>query len=398
MSRSRKALSVVCLAALFLLASSVPASADLVGWWNFDDEEALDLSGKGNDGTDNGVTYTDDTYNNSGFALDIVPNTSVVVPHSDSLDLNDTMTIAFWMKADNDLQPNNWNGPMSKSADVPDRLGWEFQRFDDQSRLDIRVDTDEGANSVRGNVTGTYDDDWVHVAWTLDEGEVVSFLDGELIEIGAYPHGDGFANEEADFVIGCRAENWCVFEGLLDDIGIWNEVLSDEAIEALAAGKPPVGPPDPPDNEPGDYNKDGVLDAADVDLQSAEMKKDAADQDLALYDHNEDKVVNVDDRLIWVKDLRKTWVGDSNLDNEFNSSDLVQVFASGKYEQDAMAGWGEGDWDGNMRFESSDLVFAFSDGGYEQGPPAAAGVPEPAGLTLLVLACFALPLVRRRRG
>ncbi len=31
----------------------------------------------------------------------------------------------------------------------------------------------------------------------------------------------------------------------------------------------------------GDYNGDGVLDAKDIDLQTAEMKKDPADQDLA---------------------------------------------------------------------------------------------------------------------
>ena len=91
-------------------------------------------------------------------------------------------------------------------------------------------------------------------------------------------------------------------------------------------------------------------------------------------------------RLIWIRTLRETWVGDSNLDNEFNSSDLVQIFGEGRYETGESAGWASGDWNGDMLFNSSDLVFAFSDGGYEMGPlvqPAA--VPEPSSIVLLLL-------------
>ncbi len=147
----------------------------------------------------------------------------------------------------------------------------------------------------------------------------------------------------------------------------------------------------------GDYNMDGALDVLDIDLQSAEMKKDVADQDLAKFDHNSDGMVDVDDRTIWVKDLRKTWVGDSNFDNEFNSGDLVQVFAAGKYETEQMAGWADGDWNGDMSFDSSDLVAAFSDGGYELGPPPAAAVPEPSSLVLALLSVMGLVGIVRRR-
>ena len=149
----------------------------------------------------------------------------------------------------------------------------------------------------------------------------------------------------------------------------------------------------------GDYNQDGVLDAVDIDLQSAEMKKPEGEQDLAMYDHNEDDRVNEADRTIWVKDLKGTWVGDSNFDREFNSGDLVAVFAAGKYETGEMAGWAQGDWDGDMVFDSGDLVAAFSDGGYEQGePPAVAAVPEPSSLVLALLSLMGLIGVSRRRN
>ena len=142
---------------------------------------------------------------------------------------------------------------------------------------------------------------------------------------------------------------------------------------------------------------DGELNEVDINLQSAEMKKPQADQNTALFDHNNDNVVNVDDRTIWVKGLRNTWIGDSNFDNEFNSGDLVQVFAAGKYESGEMAGWGDGDWNGDMAFDSGDLVFAFADGGYEQGPPASAAVPEPSSLVLVMLGLCALAFRRCRK-
>ena len=82
-------------------------------------------------------------------------------------------------------------------------------------------------------------------------------------------------------------------------------------------------------------------------------------------------LVDLEDHRIWVKDLRRTWYGDANLDGEFNSGDMVQVFAEGKYEKDAqwlnVTSWSEGDWNGDGIFDSSDMVTAFSDGGYEQG-------------------------------
>ena len=153
---------------------------------------------------------------------------------------------------------------------------------------------------------------------------------------------------------------------------------------------------------PGDYNADGVLDALDIDLQSAEMKKDPADQDLAKFDHNNDGVIDVGtpeapgDRLIWVKDLRMTSVGDSNFDDVFDSGDLVLVFGEGKYDTGEMAGWAQGDWSGDMVFDSGDLVLAFQDGGYVAA--AVALVPEPASLVLLLIAIAGLTrFVRRQR-
>ena len=103
-------------------------------------------------------------------------------------------------------------------------------------------------------------------------------------------------------------------------------------------------------------------------------------------------------RKTYVHDTLGTWIGDSNKDGEFNSSDLVFVLEAGEYEDatDGNSTWVEGDWTGDGDFNSSDLVYALGDGGYEAGPRAAtAAVPEPSSIVLLLVG--ALALVRRRR-
>ena len=66
--------------------------------------------------------------------------------------------------------------------------------------------------------------------------------------------------------------------------------------------------------------------------------------------------------------------GDSNRDGVFNSTDLVLVFQSGKYEDgiDDNATFEEGDWNGDGDFDSADLVLAFSEGRYSFAAIAAA--------------------------
>ncbi len=148
----------------------------------------------------------------------------------------------------------------------------------------------------------------------------------------------------------------------------------------------------------GDFDANGLLEEADITALSLEVQKPSPN---LAFDLNADKKVDQDDRTVWVRDLKKTYFGDANLDREFNSNDFVQVFTAGEYE-DTVAGnstWSEGDWDGDANFDSTDFVKAFVDGGYEMGPPpqAVAAVPEPTGITLVLLAGIFMGTVARGR-
>ncbi|MCA9201348.1 MAG: hypothetical protein KDA87_27600, partial [Planctomycetales bacterium] len=140
---------------------------------------------------------------------------------------------------------------------------------------------------------------------------------------------------------------------------------------------------------------DDQLDSRDINLLAAAIRDE---NDSSFYDINGDGAVDNVDHHVWVSDVKRTYFGDANFDGEFNSTDLVDVFAAGQYEDDKAMNstWATGDWNGDGEFDSSDMVTAFQDGGYEMGPKlVVSAVPEPSGGLLLML--LALMVVMRGR-
>ena len=154
----------------------------------------------------------------------------------------------------------------------------------------------------------------------------------------------------------------------------------------------------------GDFDSDGVLSAADIDMLTQATLSAEYDP---VFDLNRDGLVDAVDRDVWVVDVANTYFGDGNLDGEFNSSDLVLALQAAEYEDDIALNstWATGDWDGDLDFTSGDLVKALQGGGYENGPRmteievgGAVVVPEPQGWAMLLLALLMFaPLCRTPR-
>ena len=212
--------------------------------------------------------------------------------------------------------------------------------------------------------------DWYHFVALISGNSAELYLNGE--NLGELTDADPVFWQAEQASIGARLQSDETsvvqsFPGSIDEMAIYDKLLTAEQIvNHYQVGIGEAG-------EPCDVNLDGVCDASDIDLLSG------------------------DDRTNWIENLMNTYIGDSNLDGEFNSTDFVVVFSAGEYE-DAIAGnsgWADGDWNGDGDFNSSDFVAAFSDGGYEMGPRLVAAVPEPSGMGLCVIGLACLARFRR---
>lgn len=244
-------------AVIFCLSVIAPdASAELVGYWNFDDN-VLDQTTNGNDGElrDN-ATYSADTPPLlTGSTKSVVfdgSNDLVVVTQNTLLPINTSpaFTVAMWVK-------QNAGG-----ASNDRRIFSEGSSTNDNPLFNLGTDNNAGTGKfdlfVRNGATlanhinsiGTpFDGEWHHIAWVdVNNGgtrEGTLYIDG-VADPQAFSYADSNLASDTTTIGGIlRGTPCCVFDGNIDDPAIWNEALTPAAIEALAAGGSPQPIPEP---------------------------------------------------------------------------------------------------------------------------------------------------------
>ncbi len=196
---------------------------------------------------------------------------------------------------------------------------------------------------------------------------------------------------KGDFLVSiARTPQWTGLTYATGSVSIEN---GQHPLGALLAGTIRIGSSQGPSC---DFNADSDCDAADIDALNQKIRTHQTD---LVFDVNSDLVVDENDRITWVEELKKTYFGDSNFDLQFNTTDLLVVFQAGEYEDETEANstWATGDWDGDAEFDTGDLILAFQRNGFEQGPRAAvSSVPEPIFGILSGLVAFSMARMRRR--
>jgi hypothetical protein len=196
--------AAACLLGLVLLAGT-QASAELVGYWTFEADDASDSSAYGNNGTlVNAPAFTNDVpatiSSTRSIAFNGIDNVGsyVQVPHASSLAFTGgTVTVSFWMKA-NAADPSPWLRVINK--DNGGSHGFEVQRGGTGATASLRIDTDTNNQGIAiGNI---WDGAWNHVIFSLDNGKANIWLNGvRTVNNGSYFQTGGFDNT-ADFIMG----------------------------------------------------------------------------------------------------------------------------------------------------------------------------------------------------
>ncbi|MHC4706700.1 MAG: LamG-like jellyroll fold domain-containing protein, partial [Planctomycetota bacterium] len=220
----------------------------LVGWWKFDniqDGKVIDSSGKGNDGELVGICEQTEGFVGSG-ALKLT-NGGVKIADSPLL-RPPRFTIAMWVKwADGQgalarlLQMGNDNketivilGGAGANDNKPSANIVSFSIFS-------TTPTEEGrATSHSCRVPGVIKGGkWHHVAAIYDGSDLLVYVDGKVMVQETIGDVKLFAAVEgAPLVIGARPPNLDRgFNGVVDDIRMYNKALSAEDVQALYVWK-----------------------------------------------------------------------------------------------------------------------------------------------------------------
>lgn len=210
------------------LPNNVPANG-LVGWWPFN-ANANDESGNGNDGTTYNVELTTDRFGKTNSAYYFSGNNceSYIDAQIDTQTITQEVTVSFWVSR-------------TDEGCIAPRIMKFYSPNDGPGTLVFNWDDTKSYPSV-GFVTSNYSSPfydynsinynmWSHIVFTNDGNVAKLYQNGQLISTQTSVGTISLA-ENATFG---RMTNpaYDAFNGKIDDIGIWNRVLSENEITAL---------------------------------------------------------------------------------------------------------------------------------------------------------------------
>jgi hypothetical protein len=218
------------IAALLLAASSafaqvpsyVPTNG-LVGWWPFNGN-ANDESGNGNNGTVNGATLATDRLGNvnKAYSFDGV-NNKIEVPNSTILNfgVNPTFSINFWINKNTATA----GGIISKAIPLN---GFSWVGFN------FVFDDFQIGYPCLSNIINTGTNSWNCLTFTIQNGLIKGFLNGVLInQFTCNQIVSNSISNTNNLYFGVDRDGNNYYNGLIDDIGIWNRALTQQEITNL---------------------------------------------------------------------------------------------------------------------------------------------------------------------
>jgi hypothetical protein len=231
-------------------AGGAPGPGGLVLYLPFDSPPTngvvIDASGAGNHGRVEGAQWVPEGRFGGAYRFHITNLTDrIVVPNSDSLD-SESVTVAAWIKsADSD---GFWNRIVDKDwrKGYCLSLGGDYNGKWPRGKLCLEVQGDAiGSDQTLG------DDRWHYVAASFDGKFFRMYVDGKETSKPA-ANGKPISKNNWDFCVGNSVVDYgtgefVAFDGLIDEVRVYNRALSADEIKALAtatqAGANAANPP-----------------------------------------------------------------------------------------------------------------------------------------------------------
>lgn len=272
--------------AIFVSVLALPAlaqPADMVNWWRADGT-AADSAGTANGTISGNVDYVPGRY---GQAFDFNGGDIACGTSAGNFGTGD-FTIAFWVRNPAQIAPLQIisKRPVCNFASFFDIRGGSGTRGENMS-LEAYSNSG-GANKIVASANGLFDNSWHHIVFRRQGTNVVAARDGIIIETYASNGVTNISNTAQFRFAGgpCVGFDGTVrFQGLLDDIRIYNRFLTDAELRTFACATDMNGDlqvddtdftifiqqynvlscadPGMPANCSADFNRDGSVDDTD---------------------------------------------------------------------------------------------------------------------------------------
>ncbi|MBU0719324.1 MAG: hypothetical protein KJ749_13845 [Planctomycetes bacterium] len=215
---------------------------DLVGHWKLDETTGLlasDSSGTGNNGTvtNAGTPGWESAYIDGGLHLDGT-NDFIAVADHETLDLSDAGTLAlwFWMDSFKSFAGLIHKGDTTSFSDE----SYSLQFWDGNRRIYFGLAGSPSSRSMQTN-TSFNNNRWYHVAAVWDAGGMYVYVDGTLdISSGntvSVVDSPGGLNIGAQLPVYYNPSYKNLpFDGIIDDVRVYNRALTAAEVAVLAGG------------------------------------------------------------------------------------------------------------------------------------------------------------------
>lgn len=189
---------------------------------------ANDVSGNGSNGIATDVTSTLDRFGNTNSAYSFNGTSSNIEADVKNYPLKEgSRTITGWFKANSPVISQEYDFCLLNYGNITDPNYWFNISFYRKGYLDIQFDSKKVSSQEN-----YFNNEWTFIALTFNEtNNTYSLYINNVFKMGgpASLYTNGFGNL---FRIGRNKLN-NYFEGSIDDIGIWNRVLTTEEITNL---------------------------------------------------------------------------------------------------------------------------------------------------------------------
>ncbi len=203
----------------------------LIGWWKFDETDgptAQDSSGKHHSGTLEG--HAKWSHGKIGGAIDLDGQQSYVrIADQADFNLTDRFTVAAWVNMRS--IPCDWMTIISKGD-----TAWRLSTRNQEARFHFGISHGHMFLGAAETATTVNLNEWHQVTAVFEDAVESLYLDGKLEATNRI--GDHVGINDFDVLIGNNAEesNRC-FDGLIDDVRVYNYALAADQVKALASGR-----------------------------------------------------------------------------------------------------------------------------------------------------------------